>query len=351
MVKRVTDIDRGKVLHHRDLHGSSGRTLAGHFGHSSNTISAFLRGERRTDYVPLRITAKRDSVAYRRRLIRRLASQKRTRMGRTVLPFASSSRISAALRDLHGISASPATVRRDLVACNWRCYVRPKRSHDGKKKAKTARYKFACSSRWTHETLDRLVFSDESEFTTNDASCRQQWVPSGHRQSLVQRESMSKFNIPCVMVWGAIGIGWRSPLVRVEKKRDEDTQRVKRMDAERYIRVCLSKVVPQLLRHQSLFMQDGARCHTAKRVKEYLIRKGVSWIDDWPAYSPDMNPIESVWALLNRLRSQRFGTAQDADELFRQLKLVWDDIPQATLDAFVRSFDKKRKEVRANRGA
>ena len=45
-------------------------------------------------------------------------------------------------------------------------------------------------------------------------------------------------------------------------------------------------------------MQDNASCHTAKSVKTFPSEEDVT-VMEWPAQSSDMNPIESVWKLLN----------------------------------------------------
>ena len=44
-------------------------------------------------------------------------------------------------------------------------------------------------------------------------------------------------------------------------------------------------------------MQDNALYHSAQSVKTFLSEEDV-YVIEWPAQSPDMNPIENVWQLL-----------------------------------------------------
>ncbi|GFV03979.1 transposable element Tcb1 transposase [Trichonephila clavipes] len=48
-----------------------------------------------------------------------------------------------------------------------------------------------------------------------------------------------------------------------------------------------------------LFMDDNARPHRANIVEECLQSQDITRMD-WPAYSPNMNPIAHVWDMLGR---------------------------------------------------
>jgi hypothetical protein len=55
-----------------------------------------------------------------------------------------------------------------------------------------------------------------------------------------------------------------------------------------------------------LFMQDNAKCHKANEVLEFLKENNIP-VMDWPAQSPDLNPLENLWSEFKKCFHQRFS--------------------------------------------
>ncbi len=73
-----------------------------------------------------------------------------------------------------------------------------------------------------------------------------------------------------------------------------------------------------------IFQQDLAPAHTAKCTKSWFNDHGVTGLD-WPANSPDLNPIENLWSIVKR--KMRDTRPNNADELKAAIKETWASIP------------------------
>ena len=88
-------------------------------------------------------------------------------------------------------------------------------------------------------------------------------------------------------------------------------------------------------------MQDNAPIHTAKKVLKWFTDRAILMLD-WPFYSPDLNPIEHVWAKNNYPHLKEMGESQAAyDELAWVIVEAWEAIPQDYIDGLIKSMDNR----------
>ncbi|GFY30953.1 transposable element Tc1 transposase [Trichonephila clavipes] len=151
---------------------------------------------------------------------------------------------------------------------------------------------------WTPQQWSCVMFSDESRFSLQSNSRRTLiWrAPSTryHQENTIERH---RYGAAGWLVWGGIIFGSRTDL---------HVQSVP-MTGHIYRNVILEQHV-RLFRGaigaEFLFMADNARLHRANIVNECLQSEHIIRMD-WPAYSPDLNPIEHVWDMLGRRMAAR----------------------------------------------
>jgi hypothetical protein len=88
-----------------------------------------------------------------------------------------------------------------------------------------------------------------------------------------------------------------------------------------------------------MFLMDGATPHTAQSTIIFLQAKGIQFLHGWPPSSPDLNPIENLWAWL---KQQVYAEhPQTLAALIASLEAAWDRVPAGMLKNLMRSFNKR----------
>uniref|UniRef100_A0AAZ3P8U8 Transposase n=1 Tax=Oncorhynchus tshawytscha TaxID=74940 RepID=A0AAZ3P8U8_ONCTS len=151
-----------------------------------------------------------------------------------------------------------------------------------------------------------------------------------------------RFGGGSVMVWGGISLGGRTAL-HVLARGSLTAIRYRDEILRPLVRPYAGAVGPGFL-----LMQDNAR-HVAGVCQQFLQEEGIDAMD-WPARSPDLNPIEHIWDIMSRSIHQRHVAPQTVQELADALVQVWEEIPQETIRHLIRSMPWHCREVIQARG-
>ncbi|GFW38722.1 transposable element Tcb2 transposase [Trichonephila clavipes] len=98
-----------------------------------------------------------------------------------------------------------------------------------------------------------------------------------------------------------------------------------------------------------VFQDDNSRLHRARLVENMLEDETIQRME-WPACSPDLNPIEHVWDMLGRRVAARPSPPATVRDLEIALLEEWNSIPQSLIDNLITSMAIRCAAVLAVRG-
>jgi hypothetical protein len=123
-----------------------------------------------------------------------------------------------------------------------------------------------------------------------------------------------------LLVFAGISLLYQTPLIIIRRGT---------VDTETYIDDCIDATGLILGMNAAYgrmtwtLMQDGASAHTSATTMEYL-RMYANVLEDWPSGSPDMNPIENLWAILKERVAAL--APKTLDDLEAAIRIAWEEM-------------------------
>ncbi|GFT10370.1 transposable element Tc3 transposase [Trichonephila clavipes] len=162
-----------------------------------------------------------------------------------------------------------------------------------------------------------------------------------HQSNTVERHSYRGGGI---LVWAGISLGGHTTDLHVFHGGTVTGLRYREEILDPYVRPYAAAIG-----NDFILMDDNARPHRARIVEEYLEDHGLERME-WPARSPDLNPIEHLWDYLGREVAALNPPPRSLHELKQGLLCVWSSLPIPVSDNLINSMGNRCRQCIQVRG-
>lgn len=240
------------------------------------------------------------------------------------------------------LNVSAVTVRRRLKKSGLDSRIQRKKPYISKINKKkrldfAKKYVSKDSKFW-----DSVLWSDESKFELFGSKKRKRvWRRSGEALKQANILQTVKHGGGNVMVWGCFASKGVGEIAMIDGK----------MTGSMYVGV-LSQNLKQSatnlrMGRRYIFQQDNDPKHTSKVAKDYFSKNKIQLLGS-PPQSPDLNPIENLWSILDQ--KLPFERRKNRNEFFETIKNEWRKISPDTTQKLVDSMPRRLRAVIEARG-
>lgn len=202
------------------------------------------------------------------------------------------------------------------------------------------RYKY-----YTEDDWKRHLFSDETK-VNRFGSDGKVWVWKKRGAKLTMQHCLPtvKGAGGHVMVWGSFSSQGVGDIHLVDGN----------MDGDQYTRILDKRLASSakragLKRGDFVFQQDNDPKHTSGLAQEWLEDHRIDQLM-WPAQSPDLNPIETLWRSLKRRLNNYERAPTSIHELWKRVEAEWYKIPPEECKRLVETMPRRISDCMKAKG-
>jgi transposase len=243
------------------------------------------------------------------------------------------------------IQCSRQTVKRALNGKGLKCFIKSKKpflSEIHKEKRTLFAKNFFNFSFFDWK---KVIWSDECKFALSNTNRREFYWK--HRTDSLKEQHIKKtlkFGGGSILAWGCITSEGVGELIRIDGI----------MDANKYVSILSNGLLKTMENYgldtnKVIFMHDNDPKHTAKKTKEWLYVNKINCLA-WPPQSPDMNPIENLWDIIDRKIRKRKERCSNKEELWEMIKWEWYNLDKDIIRNLYLSMTQRINDLKKNKG-
>ncbi len=199
---------------------------------------------------------------------------------------------------------------------------------------------------WTEDDWNQVIWSDETKINRIGSDrCKWVWKKPGNGLAAKDVKGTVKFGGGSLMMWGCMtaqGVGYACHIDG-------------HLDAETYTHIMDNELMQTveyygLEKDKLIFQQDNDPKHTSKKASNWFASEGIQLLE-WPAQSPDLNPIEHLWSYLKARLAEYDRHPKGILELWERVDNEWNKIPpQMCIDLIKRMPQRIQAVLKAKGG-